>query len=142
MANAATEVGEISIATKRRRNFVFPGTLRNLVRMNLGVILGGMPRVKLLVMCQAEGKKGFGGFGGGEDKKQQAKKQAKPQVGAKRGEKRAVAVKEGSKQLNNVLRSVDRVSLLLSEFGGFGFQEFAVQEGLLMNVVGVSNVLL
>lgn len=87
--------------------------------MNLGVILGGMPRVKLPVMCQAEGKKGFGGFGGGEDKKQQAKKQAKPQVGVKRGEKRAVAVKEGSKQLNNVLRSVDRVGLVFSEIGGF-----------------------
>lgn len=77
--------------------------------------IGAPPSVVCLrVMCESSRK----GFGGGDESKKKAKKQAsgKQQLqlqggGGKRREddKRAVAVKEGSRQLRNVLRSVDKV---------------------------------
>jgi hypothetical protein len=71
--------------------------------------------VRLRVMCEG-GRKGFGG---GEEYKKKGKKQGKQQLqgggGVRREDnnKRAVAVKEGSRQLQNVLRSVDKVNHFL-----------------------------
>ena len=80
--------------------------------------VGAAPSVVCLrVMCES-GRKGFGG---GEDSKKKAKKQGGGGV-RREDNKRAVAVKEGSRQLQNVLRSVDKVKSLLSLFfEGFFF---------------------
>lgn len=60
----------------------------------------------LRVMCESSRK----GFGGGEENKKKANKKGsgKQQVQSGAANKRAVAVKEGSRQLQNVLRSVDK----------------------------------
>lgn len=82
--------------------------------------IGAAPLMMSLraVVC-ASGGKGFGGQGSNE-----AKKKVRRQGGGsgeqsevRRGDdKRAVAVRQGSKQLQNVLRSVDKVSASPSGF--------------------------
>lgn len=78
--------------------------------------VGAAQSACLRVVCES-GRKGFGG---GEDYQKKAKKQGggsgKQQLqgggGVRREDnKRAVAVKEGSRQLQNVLRSVDKVKM-------------------------------